>query len=345
VSPPPLTIEPLLLAPCLLEKVWGGRRLETLGKSLPPGARIGESWELADLGSTSASGAGGQAVRSTIVGGPLAGRTLKEAMQAWGAAMLGELSLTPEGGFPLLVKFLDASQNLSVQVHPSPAYAATHPDAHLKTESWYIVSAEPGAALYIGLRSGVKPEAFAAAARANSPEAAEMLQRVAAAPGECHTLPSGTVHALGAGVTVAEMQTPSDTTYRLYDWGRTGRELHIEPGLASMSDPTVGPPVRASLGADELCGRLATTPYYTIDEARPLAGDEVTIGYACKHHAPAPFVLMVIHGEGELRHAAGEFSPRTVRAGQTLLIPAAIARHTTVRGGEGLRVLRIGLCA
>jgi mannose-6-phosphate isomerase len=331
------------MEPQLLEKVWGGRRLARLGKSLPPNRSIGESWEVADLGATSDSGAGGQAVRSLIADGPLRGRPLHDALVAWGPGFTGGLPLTSTGELPLLVKFLDASENLSVQVHPSPAYAESRPGSHLKTESWYIVESEPGAALYIGLRPGVSLAEFARASRAGSSEVADMLARLPAVPGECHTLPSGTVHALGAGVTVAEVQTPSDTTFRLYDWGRPGRTLHIEPALESMADPSIPAPSVSSVGPEELCGRVASTAFYTIDEAHPPMGDAITIGYACKHTTDAPFVLVVLDGEGELCDTTGRFSPRLVQRGQTWVIPAALTRRISLRAGADLRVLRIGM--
>lgn len=344
-------MQPLLLAPQLLPKVWGGRRLERFGKPLPAGQKIGESWELADLGATSDSGAGGQAVRSVISTGPLAGRTLTDAIRAHRHDILGDLEPTSTGEFPLLVKLLDASDNLSVQVHPSPAYIAAHPGepAHLKTESWYVVDAAPTDAgkppiLYIGLRPGVTHAEFAAAARAQSPAIVDMLNHVPAVPGECHTLPSGIAHAMGAGVVVAEVQLPSDTTFRLYDWGRSGRQMHVEAALESIADPTVTPAQRASLGDGALCARLATTPYYTIDEARPLDGDDLTIGYACKQSRRAPFVLMILQGRGELRHAGSGFAPMSVSAGQTLLVPASIAQATHLVAVSDLRVLRVGLC-
>lgn len=337
-------VQPLLLAPTLIPKVWGGRRLASLGKRLPGGAAIGESWELADLGQTSASGAGGGAVRSRIEGGPLHGRPLGNAIAAWGRSLLGDVRPSPTGDFPLLVKYLDASANLSVQVHPSPAYAAAHPGASLKTESWYVVEADPGAVLYIGLAPGVSAEEFARAARAASPRLGEMLRRVPAVAGECHTLPSGTVHALGAGVTVAEVQTPSDTTFRLYDWGRDGRELHVEAALESMGDPTIGEAERRTLEEGELCGRVATTPHYTIDAARPADGDEITIGYACRHRSEGPFVLLVLGGSGQLVAADGAFAPMSVSTGQTVLVPSSIARLTRLRAARGLSVLRVGLC-
>lgn len=352
-------LSPMILSPVLLEKVWGGRRLAAIGKDLPEGKRIGESWELSDLAATSASGAGGQAVRSVIATGSFTGKSLNEALTSAGEEIMGDAcraASARDRGFPLLVKFLDARENLSVQVHPSPSFAATRPAAHLKTESWYIVDAEPGAKLYIGIRPGVTRTAFASAARANSPELPSMLREVPARPGECHTLPSGTVHALGGGVVVAEVQTPSDTTFRLYDWGRAGRELHVADALRCVrfdDDPVEarcgpdGEPTMAALGESELCGRLATTPFYTIDEARPQEGDELTIGYACRNAQPAPFVLMTLSGEGTLKHAGAGgagFDPLNIRAGQTVLVGASICRQTVLQAGKNLRVLRVGLC-
>jgi len=224
-EPYPLTFEPILK-----EKVWGGDRLRAWGKAVRQGARVGESWEIADLASTSPSGGGGGAARSVVKQGPLAGSTLHEAMALWGADLLGGASPADDGGFPLLVKYLDAQENLSVQTHPSPAYARERPDVHVKHECWVVLDATPGAVVYKGLTRKVCAEELARSARDGS--IVELLKQHPAAPGQCYTLPSGVVHALGAGVLVAEVQTPSDTTYRLYDWGRQGRPLHIEQAVA-----------------------------------------------------------------------------------------------------------------
>lgn len=343
---------PLLLRPELFEKVWGGRRLESLGKALPPGdARFGESWELADMSATSAGGAGGGAVHSLITNGALAGKTIRDAAALWRTALIA----SPAPAFPLLIKFLDAAENLSVQVHPSPALAARTPGANLKTECWYILAADPGAMIYKGIRPGVSRAEFERLARSGLDKIVDALIALPAVPGQMHNLPSGTVHALGAGVLVAEVQTPSDTTYRLYDWGRRGRALHIDESLASASFP--GEPghdelVRgmsvAALSPGELCARLVTTPFFTVDELRPLSGDEVTIGYTCSK-SPASggcFALMVIAGDARIESRAGShFDPLPVRAGDTALIPAAIARDTILRAGNGLRILRIAATA
>ena len=230
---------PLQFEPIYKPKVWGGRALESLGRALPGDTsnRIGESWELADLSKSSASGGGGGQERSVIANGPLAGKTLHDVIQRYGDRLLGRLRLNDDGGFPLLVKFLDAQQNLSVQVHPSVDYAQEHPDAHLKSEAWYIIDAQPGAVIYKGIRDGVTAEQFRQAIDAGQVE--ELMIPVPVKTGDCHYLPSGTCHALGAGILVAEVQTPSDTTFRVYDWGRTDRELHLEQAMQCIH---FGPP-------------------------------------------------------------------------------------------------------
>ena len=168
---------PLKLRPIYKEKVWGGRTLEEkLGRELPGGsdAKIGESWELVDLAATSASGGGGDAAFSVIDNGPLAGRTLHEVLGEPQAAreILRDLPRSKSGGFPILLKYLDASENLSVQVHPSPAYAEAHPDAKLKSEAWYIVATEPGARIYKGITAGTTPAAPLVGAVTTRPPAA-----------------------------------------------------------------------------------------------------------------------------------------------------------------------------
>lgn len=341
MAPYPLTFDPMLF-----EKVWGGRRLEGLGKSLPPGKQIGESWELADLSATSASGAGGAAARSVIAAGPMKGQTLHDALTAWGNDLLGAAKPTPptpDGNFPLLVKFLDARENLSVQVHPSPAYAAAHPEAHLKTESWYILDAEPageggGAQIYKGLRAGMTPQLLAK--RVADGTLTGDLRSVPAVVGDCHNLPSGTLHALGAGVLVAEVQTPSDTTFRVYDWGRRGRELHIKQALECID---LGRPpdehrfFRARAGADGF-SRLVTTEFFTMDEAQPHVGSR-----APASTTPTCSALMVLKGSVELSSSSKSFEPMPMRTGTTVLLPAAIAEQCIIAAPEPARLLRASL--
>ncbi len=312
---------PLIFQPIYKEKVWGGRRLESLGRKLPGDSftKIGESWELADLGSTSASGGGGGAERSLIVNGPLAGMTLHDAMQRLGPRLLGRLQPTSGGDFPLLVKYLDAGEHLSVQVHPSPDYARTHPGAHLKSEAWYILDAAPGSAIYKGVKPGVTPEHFRSAIRSGGVE--ELLIRVPVKPGDCHYLPSGTCHALGAGILVAEVQTPSDTTFRVFDWGRTGRELHVEQALQCIE---FGPPEVARhekrshvAGMFTTVSRLCLCDFFRIEKVRMIESYEQEIPY------DQPAVWMVLQGKGQFK-LAGFDAPIPFERGQTLLLPAGM---------------------
>lgn len=326
---PPLY--PLTFEPALLSKVWGGDRLARFGKKVAAGATIGESWEIADLASTSASGAGGGAVRSVIASGALKGRTLNDAAKEWGDALMGGSPLTADGHFPLLVKFLDAREDLSVQVHPSPAYAAAHEGSHLKTECWYILDAAPGAKLYKGVKAGVTREGFAAALRAGGAGVVEMLEAVPAVVGECHNLPSGTVHALGAGVLVAEVQTPSDTTFRVYDWGRAGRELHVEAALECIE---FGPaPVPVDMRKNPPLGGVLTTEFFRVWRVACANEEDVPVG-----HSLGCFAVIPLKGSGSLFSDEGRFAPVDLVAGRTVLVPAGVAGDACIRPAEEARL-------
>ncbi len=190
--------------------LWGNRRLETcLGKSLGPGNDYAESWEVADHG----------ADQSIVDAGPLAGTALGDLVRLRAAELFGRCH--PQANFPLLVKFLDAAQSLSVQVHPNDEQAARLDPPDLgKTEAWYILAADPGSRIYAGLRPGVEREQLAEAIAQGTCE--KMLHCFEPKAGDCLFIPAGTVHALGAGLLVAEVQQSSDTTFRLYDWNRVG---------------------------------------------------------------------------------------------------------------------------
>ena len=327
---------PLLLVPILKEKVWGGRRLTEFGKDLPAGLLIGESWEVADLASTAPGGGGGDPARSLIADGEMGGRTLHDAMEAWAGHMMGTSLPTPAGNFPLLVKWLDAAQHLSVQVHPTAEYVVAHPEANLKTESWVVLDADSGAHLDLGLQPGVTGAEVARGARdATLPE---MLRTFPAIPGEAHHLPSGTIHALGAGVLVAEVQTPSDTTFRLYDWaveyGRAGRELHLEPALECLDfgDPPL--PVKAPPSAPDF--PLVATDHYWIRQLRP--------GVAALEgsHPGTWQVVMVTKGPVELGASDGSFAAVELSKGDTVVVPAACAGVLEIDGPEGSEALLVG---
>jgi mannose-6-phosphate isomerase len=332
---------PLSFQPIYKEKVWGGRSFESLGRTLPGDAstRIGESWEIADLATTSVSGGGGNAEYSVVADGPLQGETLRALMQQYGDALLGpNVKPSDDGGFPLLIKFLDANENLSVQVHPSPEYAAAHDDAFLKSEAWTIIGHEPGAVIYKGLAPGTTPEQLRAAIETNTDEAVvPLLNAIPAKKGDCHYLPSGTLHALGAGVLVAEVQTPSDTTYRVYDWGRTDRALHIEQALACID---FSHDAQALLQEDSTreggfsVSCLAACDFFQI---RSYACDE-----AVKDHVldlRSAEVWMSLQGEAVFRVGGASYR---LALGQTMLLPASLDGVSLAAESAG-RWLRVTL--
>ncbi len=212
---------PLKLAPALHSKVWGGRKLATqLGKSLPTPEPYGESWELHDS--------------CTVVNGRLRGQSLRDLLGTYGESLLGA-GHDLAAGFPLLAKFIDARDWLSIQVHPDDKQARElEGEPRGKTEAWLVLATEPGAQLVIGVQPGTDRAQLAQSIRQGSLEALLVYADVQA--GDVLYLPSGTIHALGPGNLIYEIQQASDTTYRLYDWGRLGldgqpRALHIDKGL------------------------------------------------------------------------------------------------------------------
>ena len=217
----PLTFHPIFKA-----RVWGGRNLERkYGKALPPGVPVGESWEISDRPGN----------ESVIANGPLAGMNLHRLVELHRNELLGPSRLKGNR-FPLLVKILDAQEKLSLQVHP-PAHKAAALGGEPKTEIWYIADATAGAELYVGLKRGVSRAAFEQKIRDGS--VADCFHRIPVKPGDAMFLPSGRVHAIGAGLVIFEIQQNSDTTYRVFDWNRVGldgkpRELHVPESLDSI---------------------------------------------------------------------------------------------------------------
>jgi len=216
---------PLLqFEPILREYLWGGRRLGTeLGKPIGDGNHYAESWEVVDHGTD----------QSVVADGPLAGRTLHELVSQHGAELLGRHD--PQRQFPLLFKFLDCHQTLSVQVHPNDEQAAKLDPPDLgKTEAWVVLAAAPGSKIYGGLQPGVDRKTLERAIAEGRCE--ECLHQFEPRVGDCVLIEAGTVHALGAGLLIAEIQQASDTTYRLFDWNRIDRDgkprpLHIQQAL------------------------------------------------------------------------------------------------------------------
>ena len=301
------TLDPFIVAPILVERPWGGDRLVGLGKPVPEGVRIGESWEVADLAPEVAPHL--PVTSCAVASGPLVGRSLHEVMDRHGDSLMGEARPTDDGRFPLLVKLLDAGEPLSIQVHPDAGYVDDHPAARLKTESWYIVSADDGASLYLDVEDGVTREDLASAF--GSPAMLDLLRSVPASTGEFHHVPAGLIHSLGAGSVVAEVQTPSDTTFRLYDWskelGRSPRPLHRDEALASLR---LHPPEAFSLATSTESRSLIDNSHYGMSERRLAAGR-----HALGRNG-GPIVVMAVGGKAEL----GDLP---LPVGTTAIVPAS----------------------
>ena len=322
-----LDLYPLKFEPLYQPKVWGGRRIESLGRSLPgdASAQIGESWELVDLNATNTTNASHAPARSIIRNGPLAGKSLHDAMQLFGERLLGKVSTNCTGQFPLMIKFLDARENLSVQVHPSASYAAAHPDAHLKSEAWYIIEAAPGASIFKGLKKGVSPEKLRAAVEARDEAALiDMLVRVPVKAGDCHYIPSGTLHALGEGIMVAEVQTTSDTTFRLYDWKRSRmtpaeQEYHVDQAMQCISYHSE--PVNSYEKRSHVAGFFTTVSSLVLCEHFRIEKVRMTEGYEQEIPYDQPAIWIVLQGEGKITPRKGA-EPVTFKRGETVLVPA-----------------------
>lgn len=335
----PFVPYPIKLFDILKERIWGGRRLACiLGKTLPEGRSIGESWEVSDRENDV----------SVVANGPYAGTRLSELRKQWGEELIGGHGLEAgRGRVPLLIKFIDASEVLSVQVHPDNDYAAEHHPGELgKTEAWYVIHAEPGARIVFGLKPGTNRDALRSAIEAGKVE--DLLQYVPASTGDCFFTPAGTVHALGAGLVVYEVQQNSDVTYRFYDWNRVGldgkpRELHIEHSLKvvnfSIPQDTPCTPITVRERRGDV-SRLIHCPFFVLDRIDPFYTFESTTAGTGFH------ILTAVAGQGEVRAlnpsgaavSAGVASV-PLRTGESMLLPASLGPYD-IRPVGSLRVLR-----
>jgi len=297
-----MQLYPLKFRSIYKQRIWGGQKLRSVfGKDLPAGEKIGESWELADLPED----------KSVVINGPLAGKTINEIINEYPEEITGNVSFS--GRFPLLIKLLDCQDILSVQVHPDAETCRRSGQGDPKTECWYIIEAEPGAVIYKGVKKGVTKQQFAEAIEKGS--VAELLTRVTVEAGQCHFLPAGTAHSIGAGLLIAEIQLPSDTTYRVFDWNRVdaegkARQLHIEQALES---------IHFGQSEDQLpvttIGRLVDCEYFKIDKGHQAKNCEVLLS------AGQMKTLIILSGGGRIS-GADEIEVE-FKAGDTLLIPAA----------------------
>ncbi|MBO7396764.1 MAG: class I mannose-6-phosphate isomerase [Bacteroidales bacterium] len=301
---------PLKFEPIFKTIVWGGEKIAPYKGVKTEQKHIGESWEL--------SGVKGN--ESIVSEGPLKGRSIASLVKEYKEELVGRHVYENTGDeFPLLIKFIDALTDLSIQVHPNDELAAErHNGSKGKTEMWYVVAAEPGAHLYAGLKEKLTPEEYASKVADGS--ITDALARHDVHPGDVFFLPAGRIHAICGGCFIAEIQQTSDITYRIYDYGRLGldgkpRELHTELAKDAI-DYKVYPSYRSDYTPEENEEvQVVSCPYFTTsiwDLTLPCAKDLSGID--------SFMVVMCLEGEGSLE-VDGESVP--VRQGETVLIPAS----------------------
>lgn len=320
-------LPPLQFEPILKRHLWGGRRLgESLDKPIGQGDDYAESWEISDHHDDV----------SIVEDGPLAGTSLRDLIRTRGNELLGPAHESATE-FPLLVKFIDAHQNLSVQVHPDDAQAKRLANDNGKTEAWVVLDVEPGGLIYAGLNPGVTRETFSRAIEAGT--VVELVHTIKPEPGDCILIPAGTVHAIGAGVLLAEIQQMSDTTFRIFDWNRTGpdgkpREVHI-PQALEVTDFARGPvdPWKSEESPIEGGGTrrpLARCPYFALERIRGGFKEDSPIAVG-RSERDRFTILIVTEGFAELESPFGSIA---LRYGQTVLLPASLGACTVRPVGQ-----------
>lgn len=313
---------PLLFQPEFKERVWGGRALEQFGLNIPEG-HIGEGWMIADHPNGTTS----------VVNGELAGLGLDQVREQLGSEWFGKKGFSEVNGrFPLLIKLLDCNDDLSVQVHPTDDYEGLPKGELGKTEMWYVLDAKPDAKIIYGLKEGITREDLRHALE--SGKVMDSLQEVPVKAGDTFYIPAGTVHALCAGVVVAEIQQNSDTTYRIYDYNRPGldgkpRELHIEDSLNVTAYEGSGATTMSTEGA--VAGewlQLAKSPYFIVEKGI------VDGPWSLTTTEDSFTILVMCDGEGTLKWDGGS---QAYTSGQCFLLPANLGAYTLEGNSTVLR--------
>lgn len=307
----PNELYPLKFTPICKDKIWGGEKIfKLLHKQEASAMHCGECWEI--------SGINGSV--SQVENGFLKDNDLNELIEVYMSDLVGEQIYEQcKNNFPLLIKFIDASDNLSVQVHPDEKSSEKIPNAHSKTELWYIMHAEANAGLYIGFKQGVDKELFLKKMVENRVE--EILEFYPVQIGDVFFIPGGTVHAIGKGVLLAEIQQASDTTYRIYDWNRKDeqgkmRKLHVDLAERVLNFNVPSSPKIDYDKTKQGTTPLLRTPYFNLNYlsfSQPLEKIYVEID---------SFIIYVCV-EGEVSIAMNQYDAFILKMGESILIPAS----------------------
>lgn len=313
---------PLKFKPVYKDYVWGGRNFEKLGRKLPEGITA-ESWEV----SCHSNGV------SIVSNGSLEGTSLPDMIKLYGRELIGnQLPDRDVEKFPLLIKLIDADKNLSIQVHPDDGYAQTHENGEYgKNEMWYIISAKPGAKLVYDVRPGTTRQKFEMAVRED--RVGECLNTIEVSPGDVIYIPSGLVHAIGQGIMLAEVQQNSDTTYRVYDYGRKDRQLHIDKALDVMDFNSSGRKhiytgLKTDLGGGSSKVFVVACKYFAVEKWD-------IVGPVKENANGEKFCIFTFtEGFGMISWSGGT---EPVKAGESILIPAALGEYSLNGGLRGIR--------
>lgn len=338
-----IELYPLKFHEIYKEKPWGGLRLASLGKDIPSGKLIGESWEISDHPE-------GQ---SRVRTGALKDKTISELMAEYGSELLGS-EIVPDNRairFPLLIKFLDIGDTISLQVHPDEAAAKEFGEESSKREAWYVLGAEENAHIFCGLGQKTTIKDIEDALNPDQPLLVQnhklrpLLNSIRAQKGNVINIPAGTIHSAEGGILLAEIQENSDVTYRIFDWGRVGedgkpRELHTEKAFASIkSDPEAG------IAQMRRLQNYAYDRYMLVENDKFMAELIYASDFASEitePHSPKRFhILMIIAGSGELEYQIGKvrraYTP--LNYGETILVPASLGDY--IIHGSSLQWLKI----
>lgn len=309
---------PLKFEPILKQTLWGGDRIipfKHLNDTLP---NVGESWEVSAV----------EGSESIVANGPDKGFTLPEMVRKYKEELMGETNYARFGNkFPLLIKFIDAKLDLSIQVHPDDTLAKKRHNCFGKNEMWYVVDADKGAKLISGFSEQITPKEYKE--RVHNGTFAEVLQTCEIKPGDVFYVPAGRVHGIGAGAFVAEIQQTSDITYRIFDYNRKDkdgkmRELHTSQAIDAINFADVQEDFRTNYDAvQNEPVEIVASPYFTTSVY------DMTEEITCDYSELDSFVILICV-EGECRIIDDEKNELTVRAGETVLLPAATQELTII---------------
>ena len=303
------TLYPIKFAPILKDKIWGGQKLKTLLNKKSDLPNIGESWEISDV----------EGDTSIVSNGSLEGQSLKQLLETYKSDLLGLKNYEVfKDKFPLLIKFIDAKEDLSIQLHPNDELAAKRHNSFGKTEMWYVFQADKGSNLIVGFNQDMTPEKYLK--HLENKTLTEILNFDEVKEGDTYFIEVGRVHAIGAGVMVAEIQQTSDITYRVYDWDRVDangneRELHNDLAIDAI-DFNMPDNFRVTYNKTEnQSNEMVSCPYFTTNYLK------VNKILQKENHHDSFIIYMCVDGEGEIK--ANGFS-EAIKKGETILLPAAI---------------------